>query len=96
MDITMTTPDSTGRGGASERLMRDALIVALNEDGEGPDGRFDAKLKLVAQALVDKAVEGDAASIKEIFDRVGGRAGTAAERPVARSITQEEAVDQLD
>jgi hypothetical protein len=96
MDITMTTDNAAARGGASERLMREALVDALNEDREGPDGLFDTKIRLVVRMLVDKAVDGDAASIKEIFDRVDGRAGAAAEQPASRGPTLEEALAKLD
>ena len=38
------------------------------------------KLRKVASALVDKAIAGDTAAIREIADRVDGKAGAAADR----------------
>lgn len=80
---------------AADRLMRDALIVELQQDGETPDGERIAKIRLVARRLIDKAVDGEAAAIKEIFDRIDGRAGTAAE-VAPRGLTHEEMLDLLD
>jgi hypothetical protein len=85
-----------GRGSAADRLMRDALIVELQQDSEGPDGETVAKIRLVARALIDKAVAGEAAAIKEIFDRVDGRASAAPEAAATRGLTYEETLDLLD
>ena len=82
-------------GAAADRLMRAALIVELQQDGEAPDGERIAKIRLVARRLIDKAVDGEAAAIKEIFDRIDGRAGTAAE-VAPRRLTHEETLDLLD
>jgi hypothetical protein len=87
------------RGGAPDRPVREALLRELGETGDetdrNADGRRVAKIDLVARALIDKAIGGDAAAIKEIFDRVDGRAGTT-EPAGRRAITLEEALDQLD
>ena len=89
----MTTRNAPVRGAVADRPMRDALIVELQEHGEGPDGAQLAKIRLVARRLVDKAVGGEATAIKEIFDRVDGRAPTYAEPPAPRAITYEERLD---
>jgi len=59
-----------------ERLFAEALVSVLVED----DGDDVQKLRKVAAALVDKAIAGDTAAIREIADRVDGKAGTAADR----------------
>ena len=66
----------TGNGAKPVKLMRDALMVALNEEVRlevnGKTKRF-RKFRLVAQALVDQGMAGDIPAIKEIFDRSDGK-----------------------
>jgi hypothetical protein len=59
------------KGGKPDKLMRDALILALHRTAK--DGKTK-RLHRVANALVGKAADGDVAAIKEIFDRVDGKA----------------------
>ena len=59
------------KGSKPEKLMRDALIIALNR--EAAKGSKTKRLQSVAEALVTKAEEGDVAAAKEIFDRVDGK-----------------------
>jgi hypothetical protein len=54
--------------------MRDALMLALNREATNAEGVPTKKLNLVAEKLVDLAVEGDIQAIKEIGDRVDGKA----------------------
>jgi hypothetical protein len=57
--------------------MRAALELELAQEQEAPD--FDGKvrkfrrLRLVARALVNKAVDGDVAAIKDVIDRMDGK-----------------------
>lgn len=46
------------------------LNIAIKEAVEGTD---KTKLRAVADALVDKAMAGDVAAIKEIADRIDGK-----------------------
>jgi hypothetical protein len=69
---------------AADRLMRDALIVELQQDGEAPDGERIAKIRLVARRLIDKAVDGEAAA-KPPRSRRSSTASTAAPAPPPRS-----------
>jgi hypothetical protein len=78
MELNMATDDTPPDGGRADRLIRHALIVALHRQRESEDGRRSQKLRLIADQLVDKAVEGDMQAIKEILDRVDGRPGAAA------------------
>lgn len=62
---------SNSRGGKPDKLMRDAIMVALQREAE--KGGKTKKLYVIADKLVDKAMEGDIQAIKEICDRVDGR-----------------------
>jgi len=53
--------------------MADALRVALHREALDADGRPTKRLYLIADRLVEKAVEGDIVAIKEVFDRIDGR-----------------------
>lgn len=61
------------KGGKPDKLMRDALMVALKREAEDANGQKTRKLNLIASKLVDLAVDGDMQAIKEIGDRVDGR-----------------------
>jgi Recombination endonuclease VII len=90
MELKMATDDGPPDGGPMYRLMRQALVVALHRHLESDDGRRNQKLRLIADKLVDKAVEGDMQAIKELLDRVDGKPGastTADEGP--RKVTFE-------
>lgn len=54
-----------------EKFMRDALIIALHREAE--KGQKTKRLQRVAEALVDRAIKGDVAATREIFDRVDGK-----------------------
>jgi hypothetical protein len=69
----MAARDNPSKGGKPDKLIRDALMLAVNRVQEGdPDGR--KKLAIAAAAVVEKAVEGDLAAFKEIADRIDGKA----------------------
>jgi hypothetical protein len=79
MAATISKPE----GRKSDKLMRDAIRVALHR----PDEKGTKYIARVAEALVNKAVEGDVTAIKEINDRMDGKAvqpiaGADAESPV--------------
>jgi hypothetical protein len=73
----MATDETPPDGGQAYRLMRQALVVALHRHLENDDGRRNQKLRLIADKLVDKAVEGDMQAIKELLDRVDGKPGAS-------------------
>jgi hypothetical protein len=64
---------NSSRGGKPDKLMRDAIILALHREAEDADGQITKKLNLVAAKLVEKAIAGDVPAIKEIADRVDGK-----------------------
>ena len=64
---------SPSSGNKRDKLIRDALMIAVNRvQGGDPQGR--KKLAVAAAAVVEKAVEGDLAAFKEIADRIDGKA----------------------
>jgi hypothetical protein len=61
------------QGGKPDKLWKDALrIAALRPD---PEGR--RKLAVIADKLVDLAMAGDVAAIREIGDRLDGKPAQA-------------------
>lgn len=59
------------KGSTKPKIMADALLVALNR--EAANGQTK-KLALIAGKLVDLAESGDIQAIKEVFDRIDGKA----------------------
>lgn len=60
-------------GRKGEKHWRDAVRIAVNEAVEGDEsGR--KKLRAIADKLVELAMEGDIQAIKEIGDRMDGKA----------------------
>lgn len=53
-----------------ERSFANMLNISIKEAVEGTD---KTKLRAVADALVDKAMSGDVAAIKEVADRLDGK-----------------------
>ena len=71
-------PRSTpSKGAKPDKLMRDALILALKDEAIDANGQMTTKLRKVAEKLVEKAMDGDVPAIKEIGDRVDGRPSQA-------------------
>lgn len=74
-------------GAKPDKLIRDALRVALNREAVNAEGKPTKNLYLIAEALVEKAKTGDVPAIKEIADRVDGKAvqplaGSDGEEPI--------------
>ena len=63
-------------GRAKEKSWADAIRIAVNEAYEGGDRK---KLRVLADRLVDKALEGEIAAMKEIGDRLDGKAAQSVE-----------------
>jgi hypothetical protein len=58
-------------GRAKDKLWADAIRIAVNEAYEDGDKK---KLRVLADRLVDKALEGEISAMKEIGDRLDGKA----------------------
>jgi hypothetical protein len=56
------------------RMVTRALIAALDETVAGEEA---TNLRRIVDSLVGKAIDGDLAAIREIFDRVDGKAVAA-------------------
>ncbi|MDE2107451.1 MAG: hypothetical protein KGL39_60200 [Patescibacteria group bacterium] len=80
----MPVPTNRHRGPRPEKFMRDALMLELNTEVHDPklprahrrgqkDHNLIKRLRLVARALVNSAIDGDVAAIKEINDRIDGK-----------------------
>lgn len=61
------------QGRKSDKTMRDAIMLALHRTKE-VDGETRKKVQVVADKLVDKACDGDVVAIKEVIDRIDGKA----------------------
>jgi hypothetical protein len=77
----MATRLNPSKGGKPDKLMRDAIMVALNREVDRA-GQKTKKLYLIADALVDLAVDGDMQAVKEVNDRVDGKSAQPIEHGV--------------
>lgn len=62
------------QGHKSDKLWRDALMVAVKREGKANGGKPTKKLAELAEKTVKMALEGDTTLIKEIGDRLDGKA----------------------
>lgn len=84
------------RGGKPDKLIRDALMLALKREHE-VDGHTSSKINAIAAKLVEMAVEGNVQASSLIADRVDGKAMQAVEVKHDGEITLKSAVvSQLD
>src|ERR1700676_3550144 len=70
-DNPMTTPTRNPGG----RPVTRALMAALDESAPGAQA---SSLRRIVDTLIGKAIDGDLSAIREIFDRIDGKAPTAA------------------
>ncbi len=75
------------KGSKPEKLMRDALLIALNREAE--KGSKTKRWQSGAEAIVAKAIEGDVAACREIFDRVDGKVPQAHDIKSEHTVTYE-------
>ena len=71
----------TAAPGNSGRSLTRALVQAL---GETTPETNESNLRRIVDRLIAKAIEGDLSAIREIFDRIDGKAsaaGTPGEKP---------------
>jgi hypothetical protein len=69
----MAARKTPSAGGKPDKIMRDALMIALNREVKDSDGNKTKRIHRIIGALLDKAEEGDSALLREIFDRVDGK-----------------------
>lgn len=65
---------SPSKGGKPDKLIRDALMIALKRSHIDADGNKTSKINAIATKLVEQAIEGNTMAAKEIADRVDGKA----------------------
>ena len=80
----MATRKLPGGGKGQDKLIADAIRVSLMRAAEKGKSK---RLQLVADKLVDRAIEGDVAAIREIADRIDGRVPQAVSGHVDSNIT---------
>jgi uncharacterized protein DUF5681 len=90
----MTEDEGPLDGGTSNRPMWEALSAELRRqveiDAGNGNGRRTELLQVIAAKLAAKAADGDLGAIKEIFDRMDGRAvaGNAPEQGPRKVLLQ--------
>lgn len=62
------------KGSKPDKIIRDALIIELNRMAEDEDGQKVKKVNRIVAKLVTAGMDGKIDAIKEIFDRVEGKA----------------------
>ena len=67
------------QGHKSDKEWRDAIRLAVHRVRDGGDGQSRRALRLLAEKLVTKGLEGDVAALKEIGDRLDGKPTQAIE-----------------
>lgn len=92
----MAARNTPSRGGKPDKLMRDALILELQAEAKDSNGQMTKKLRLIARKLVDKATEGDVPAIKEINDRVDGKAHQSIDMTADVTLSHEDALGELE
>jgi hypothetical protein len=73
VNLTKPRKAAVQKGRKPDKIMRDALILALMREAEDGEGVATRKLHLIAGRLVEKALGGDISAIKEVCDRVDGK-----------------------
>ena len=67
--------DESRKAGRKKRQsMSELLALALEREVEGAQGEKTKRGAVIANQLVSKAAEGDIQAIKEVFDRIDGKA----------------------
>jgi ribosomal protein L17 len=73
--------------------MRDALMIAVNE--KCPDKKL-RKIRVIAEKLVELAMAGDMTAIRELNDRIDGKAPQFVDLSGHVGISHEEALKDLE
>jgi hypothetical protein len=65
--------DTPSKGTKPDKLMRDALSLSLHRAAIGADGKATRRLNVVAEKVVDMAIDGNMDAAKLIFERMDGK-----------------------
>ena len=77
----MAAPNNP-KGAKSDKLWRNAIMVAVKREMTDAEGKPTKKLALLADKLVNEAIDGNVVALKEIGDRLDGRASQAVDAKV--------------
>ncbi len=75
-----------------DKSWRDALRIAVNRIRKDDRGKKLKALRIIAERVVSRAIEGDMIAVKEIADRLDGKATQAVDLGVSVQITKVEHV----
>lgn len=75
----MAERKTPSKGGKPDKLIRDALMIALKRDHTADNGIVISKISAIAAKLVDLAIDGNVQASALIADRVDGKAMQAVE-----------------
>jgi len=81
----LSTDDQPTDDGAAPRMLRDAILRELLAPADADEPPPVNKLQQVARALVSKAAREDVAAIREILDRIDGKASASAASGAAQA-----------
>lgn len=70
----MAATNTNGKGSKPDKIIRDSLLLELNRMTESDDGEKIKKVSRIVAKLVAAGMEGKIDAIREIFDRVEGKA----------------------
>lgn len=71
-----------GRAGPkSDKLWSDAVRLAALREAQDSDGQITRRINMIADNLVKAAIAGDIMAIKEVGDRIDGKAKQQIEGP---------------
>lgn len=86
-----------GRG--TEKLWRDAVRLATHRlvgDLHAPHPAKAKIIEVLAHKLVEKAMDGDVSALKEIGDRLDGKAAQSVEMQASVTMSHEQALAELE
>lgn len=70
----MAATNTAPKGSKPDKIIRDALILELNRMTDAENGEKVKKVNRIVAKLVSAGMEGKVDAIREIFDRVEGKA----------------------
>lgn len=69
----MAARKTPSAGGKPDKIIRDALMVAVKRQCKDQDGKNTTYLNRIAAKVVSRAANGDGQAYKELFDRLEGK-----------------------
>lgn len=75
----MAARNTPSKGGKPDKLIRDALLIAVKRHCKDDNGKKTTYLNRIATKVVTLAASGDVPAIKELFDRIDGKPAQAVE-----------------